>query len=154
MKKPLILILFVFTCVVLAAQPQQENRVSIDSTVTESTLAEIRIIAGNSELNGILYDNETAKAFLDMLPYTVQLWHPAVGFARAFDLPARIDDYQPRTRSYEKGGLAYWYEGPSVAIFYTDALERTVVPVVTIGKSLDDVSIFEMYGAEITIERR
>ena len=76
-------------------------------------------------LEGVLFDNETAQAVSAMLPLTVDLWHPAPGFARAFDLPEQIPDTAERTRNYERGGLAYWYEGPSVAIFYSDHLEQT-----------------------------
>lgn len=120
----------------------------------ESVLAEITITAGDTTLNGVFYDNETARAALSMLPLTVDLWHPASGFARAFDLPEQIPDVEERTRNYERGGLAYWFEGPSVAIFYSDHLEQTIVEVVTIGRITDDVSVFEEYGGTVTIAEK
>ena len=51
------------------------------------------------------------------------------------------------------GGLAYWLEGAAVALFFRDNVERTVVPVYTLGKVLDDVRIFEEYEGGIKITR-
>ena len=111
----------------------------------------IRVTAGDAQLEGYLYDNQTARAFEAMLPLTVPLWNPAEGFAKAFDLPGQIAD-EARTNDYVLGGLAYWYEGPSVAIFHSDHLPETIVRVVTIGRITDDVTLFATYEGEITIE--
>lgn len=115
-------------------------------------LYQIRITAGDTVLSGVLYDNQTSRAFADMLPLTVDLWHPAPDFARAFDLRERIPRYEKAGYEYELGSLAYWYEGPSIAVIYKDSRDETVVPVVPIGKITSDVSIFEEYGDTITIE--
>ena len=53
----------------------------------------------------------------------------------------------------ELGGLAYWPEGAAVVLFFRDNVERTVVPVYTLGKVLDDVRIFEEYEGGIKITR-
>ncbi|MGN0163748.1 MAG: cyclophilin-like fold protein [Candidatus Ornithomonoglobus sp.] len=59
------------------------------------------------------------------------------------------------TREYESGGLAYWHEDPSIAIFYDHNFDKTVVPVITIGKILNgQESFFENYSGEITITKR
>lgn len=123
--------------------------VNLDSV---EELYHIRITAGDTVLSGILYDTETARAFAEMLPLTVGLWHPAPGFARAFDLPERIPRYEKSGYEYELGSLAYWYEGPSIALIYQASREETVVPVVPIGKITSDVSCFQEYEAEITVE--
>ncbi len=113
----------------------------------------ISIEAGNFILDGVLYDNPTAKEFTKRLPLTAELWHPA-NFARAFDLKKEIPDIEPHTRKYELGGIAYWYDGPSVAIFYRHKRKKTVVPVVTIGKVTSDVSVFRKYGGKIRIWKK
>ena len=56
----------------------------------------ISIEAGNVILDGVLFDNPTAKKFAKMLSLTVELWHPA-NFARAFDLKKEIPDIEPHT---------------------------------------------------------
>lgn len=119
-----------------------------------SKQTEITITAGETVLNAVLFDNKTAKDFEKMLPLTVPTRHLAPDFARAFDLPSRIDRYEdePAGYEYELGNLAYRYDGPSVAIIYEASREQTVVPVVPFGKITDDVSIFKDYGGEITIE--
>lgn len=115
-------------------------------------LYHIRITAGDTILTGVLYDTETSRAFAAMLPLTAELWHPAPGFARAIDLPERIPRYEKSGYEYELGSLAYWYDGPSVALIYQASREGTVAPVVPVGKITSDVSVFQEYGAEITIE--
>ena len=112
---------------------------------------EITLTVGEQTLHGVLYDNETARLFAEKLPLTVELWNLAPGFAKALDLEEAIPDVDQHTRLYELGGLAYWYDGPSVAIFHSDHLERTIVPVVTIGRITDDVSIFADYEGSISI---
>lgn len=120
----------------------------------EPVLSEIEITAGEYRLAGVLFDNETGREMDAMLPLTVSLWNPAPGFAKAFNLPTRIPDTKQRTRQYEKGGLAYWYEGPSVAMFYGNHLPETIVPVVTVGRINSDVDFLENYEGEITIVRK
>lgn len=115
-------------------------------------LYHIRITAGDTVLYGVLYDTQTSRDFADMLPLTVELWHPAPDFARAFDLPEHIPRYAKAGYEYELGSLAYWYEGPSIALIYKASRDQTVVPVVPIGKITSDVSVFEEYGDTITIE--
>lgn len=115
-------------------------------------LYSIRVTAGDTVLSGVLYDTPTSRDFAKMLPLTVELWHPAPDFARAFDLPEHIPRYEKAGYEYELGSLAYWYEGPSIALIYKASREETVVPVVPIGRITSDVSIFEEYGESITIE--
>lgn len=122
-----------------------------ETDITPETLVEITVTAGDKQLNGVLFDNETAKLFAEKLPLTVDLWNTAPGFAKAFDLVEPIPDIEEHTRSYELGGLAYWHPGPSIAIFHSDHLEQTIVPVVTIGKINDDVSLFAEYEGSVSI---
>ena len=131
--------------------PEEDVRES-ESWEEQEVMCSIKITAGEEVLYGILYDNPTARGFSEMLPLTVDLWHPAPNFARAFDLPERIAEKGTPGREYELGSLAYWDAGPSIALIYKASREETVVPVVPIGKITSDVSLFEEYGAGITIE--
>ncbi|MDE7353711.1 MAG: hypothetical protein K2O06_11790 [Acetatifactor sp.] len=125
-----------------------EPKLSVEQTV----MCSVRITAGETVLEGVLYDNPTAREFAEMLPLTVELWHPAPGFARAFDLPERIAQKGTPGYEYELGSLAYWDAGPSVALIYKASRQETVVPVVPIGKITSDVGIFAEYGEDITVE--
>ncbi len=118
----------------------------------QTVMCSIRITAGDTVLEGVLYDNPTAQGFAEMLPFTVELWHPAPDFARAFDLPDHIAEKGMPGYEYELGSLAYWDAGPSIALIYKASREETVVPVVPVGKITSDVSVFEEYAESITIE--
>ena len=122
---------------------------------TASVYAEITITAGDMTLNAVLFDNKTARAVADMLPLTVSTWHPAHGFARAFNLPQSFSyfDEEPPQMSYELGSLAYWEPGPSIAMIYKASRTQTVVPVVPIGKITSNLSVLENYGGNIIVDK-
>lgn len=117
----------------------------------QSVMCFIQVTAGDKVLEGVLYDNPTARGFAKMLPLTVDLWHPAPDFARAFDLPEQIAQKGSPGYAYELGSLAYWDSGPSIALIYKASREETVVPVVPVGKITSNLSVFEEYGEAVTI---
>lgn len=117
----------------------------------QSVMCSIQVTAGDTVLEGVLYDNPTARGFAGMLPLTADLWHPAPDFARAFDLPEQIAQKGSPGYEYELGSLAYWDAGPSIALIYKASREETVVPVVLIGKITSDLSVFGEYGDAVTI---
>ena len=117
----------------------------------QEKLVSIKITAGDTAVYGMLFDNQTSQDFAGLLPLTVPLWTPAV-FAKAFDLDTQLYDPAERTWEYQTGGLAYWPEGPSIAIFHGEDRERTAVPVILIGKLESNVDVFADYIGEITIE--
>lgn len=112
----------------------------------------IRIIAGDTIVNGYLLENGTAQTFAKLLPLTVDLWTP-IEYAQAFDLPERIPDRDERTRVYEQGAIGYWYEGPSIALLYGPDEPQTAVPIVKIGYMTSNISVFETYRDKVTIEQ-
>lgn len=112
----------------------------------------IRIIVGDTIVDGYLLENGTAQTFAKMLPLTVDLW-PPIEYAQAFDLPERIPDHDKRTREYEQGAIGYWYEGPSIALLYGPDGPQTAVPIVKIGYMTSNISVFETYRDKITVER-
>ncbi len=118
----------------------------------QEVMCAIRIRLGDAVLDGVLYDNPTAQGFAEMLPITTETWHAAPGFARAFDLTEQIEQKGTPGYGYEPGSLAYWDEGPSIAMIYEASRRETVVPVVPIGKMTSDASMLEEYEDIITIE--
>ena len=127
-----------------------------DKYNTSSVYAEITITAGNTVLNAVLFDNKTARAVADMLPFTVSTWHPEPDFARAFDLPESFSYFadEPPQMGYELGSLAYWQPGPSIAMIYKASRMQTVVPVVPIGKITSNLSKLENYSGTITVAKK
>lgn len=117
----------------------------------QEKLIDIKITAGDTVVYGMLFDNDTAQNFSDLLPLTVPLWTPA-NFAKAFYLDTQLHDPAERTWEYQTGGLAYWPEGPAIAIFHGENRDRTAVPVILLGKLEGNVDVFAEYMGEITIE--
>ena len=111
----------------------------------------IRIIAGDTIIDAVLYENGTAQSFAKLLPLTAELWTP-IHYAQAFDLPQRIPDNDERTRAYERGTIGYWYEGSSIALLYGEDEAQTAVPIVKIGKMLSNLSALETYRGTVTVE--
>lgn len=62
-----------------------EGAVVHDPPPDEPVLTKIIITTEEGILEGVLFDNDTARGLAEMLPLTVSLWHPAPGFAKAFD---------------------------------------------------------------------
>lgn len=158
--------LVIFSIFILSACASREDRPPPDSDsltapedsdgnaggMGQEAMYSIRVTAGDTVLDGMIYDNPTAREFAGMLPLTVELWHPAPNFARAFNLPERLEEKGTPGYEYELGSLAYWDTGPSIALVYEASRDRTVVPVVPVGKITSDVSIFQEYGGTVTIE--
>lgn len=117
-----------------------------------AVMCSIRVTAGEEVLSGVLYDNPTARGFLEMLPLTAETWHAEPDFARAFNLTEHIAEKGTPGYEYELGSLAYWDDGPSVALIYKASREETVVPVVPMGKITSDLSVFEKYDGTISVE--
>lgn len=77
----------------------------VEKLPEQEVMYAIRITAGDTVLDGVLYDNPTAQRFAEMLPITIETWHAAPGFARAFDLPAQIAEKGEPGYGYEPGSL-------------------------------------------------
>ena len=145
------LFLFLLLSLVGCSREQAESTPVETGGYKQDVLYNIKITAGDAVLYGAIFDNETAQDFSELLPLTVSLWRPA-DFAKAFYLDTELIVPEERTWEYLQGGLAYWPEGPAVAIFHGADRERTVVPVVIMGKLDGNVDVFVDYMGEITIE--
>jgi hypothetical protein len=98
-----------------------------------------------------MYDNETAREFMSLLPLTLTAFD-RIGLVKSNVLPLPISDNGERTRTYARGAVFYWHEGPEVAFCYSDHLPQTVVPIIHIGMIESGVEVFQKYTGKIVVE--
>ncbi|MHB9292698.1 hypothetical protein Holit_01800 [Hollandina sp. SP2] len=139
MKKAALGIFVFCVMVVMAANSQSQ------------TGERIKITAGNTILYAVMYDNETAREFVNLLPLMLTAFD-RIGLVKSTVLPRPISDKGRRTRTYARGAVFYWPEGPEVAFCYSDHLPRTVVPIIHIGVIEADVEVFQNYTGKIIVE--
>jgi hypothetical protein len=111
----------------------------------------IKITAGNTVIYAVMYDNETARELVSLLPLTLTAFD-RIGLVKSTVLPRPISDKGERIRKYARGAVFYWPEGPEVAFCYSDHLPQTVVPIIHIGVIESDVEVFQNYTGEIIVE--
>lgn len=121
-----------------------------DNTPPISAL-KLKITAGNTVLYATLYDNETTRSFIEILPLTLTAFD-RIGLVKSNLLPKQISDAGERTRKYEKGAVFYWHEGPEIAFCYSDHLPQTVVDIIHIGKIEDGIELFQTYTGKLLVE--
>jgi hypothetical protein len=120
-------------------------------TAQSSEGARIKITAGNTILYAVMYDNETVREFVNLLPLRLTAFD-RIGLVKSTVLPRPISDNGERTRWYARGAVFYWPEGPEVAFCYSDHLPQTVVPIIHIGVIEAGVEVFQNYTGEIIVE--
>ncbi|MDR2792155.1 MAG: hypothetical protein LBB61_00615 [Treponema sp.] len=113
--------------------------------------ARIKITAGDTAIYAVMYDNETAREFVSLLPLTLTAFD-RIGLVKSTVLPRPISDKGGRTRRYARGAVFYWPEGPEVAFCYSDHLPQTVVPIIHIGMIESGVEVFQKYTGKIIVE--
>jgi hypothetical protein len=135
MKKPFLFLLF--TILITFAANAQSTR--------------IRITAQNTILYATLYDNETARSFIQLLPINLQAFD-RIGLVKSTRLPHSLSGNGKRTREYTLGSIFYWPEGPEVAFCYSNHLPKTVVDIIHIGMLETDVNFFRNYSGNLLID--
>ncbi len=111
----------------------------------------IRMKSGEVEVLITLNDSKASADFITMLPLELTLIERNE-FAKGMTLPRQLTTNEPTTRSYEIGDFGYWAAGPDLAIFYDDIYERTIVPVIPMGKAIKGAEAMRNTSGKVTIE--
>lgn len=138
MKRTLLLVVL---CILLFCSCSSREKATVnawsDAEETRVMSAEgkkIRMIADNTEIIIVLNDSSAASDILSMLPLEMTLIERN-SFAKGMTIPRRLVSDEGTTRSYQIGDFGYWDAGPDLAIFYDDIYERTIVPVIPLGRA-------------------
>lgn len=147
----LALLLSLFGCASNSESRNESKKTAKDDK--EYSQEKIRITAGDTILYAEMYDNQTARNFLDTLPFTLPTIERS-GLAKGIELPHAIEYEKDRlTRDYHLGEIGYW-PGGDIAIFYSDDLfDKTIVDVVQIGQITSGIEVFKTYDGSVTIEK-
>lgn len=107
----------------------------------------VKMTAQNAEVVIVLNGSKAAADFAGMLPLELTLIERN-GFAKGMTLPRRLSTDEETTREYEIGDFGYWAAGPDLAIFYNNLYEKTIVPIIPMGRAEAGAeSIRDTYGA-------
>lgn len=119
----------------------------------------IKIISGSITAEAELYDNNTTKRILEILPIetSVQTWGDEI----YFEVSTHVDADETAKEVVELGDLGFWPEGDCFCIFFgkTPASKgdeiRPASKVNVFGKVLGDPKIFKevKQGDTIRIEK-
>jgi len=131
---------------------------SDESSETESQSevgnTEIALTVGDTVVTAELYDNDTARQFVDLLPQSISMTR-----GRDREYYGRIDgslDYDENDIQITAtdGDLAYWFSGNSLAFFFNITENNSDVNsgIVVFGKITSDLSIFDDMDGSETME--
>lgn len=124
----------------------QGSEAGVTNTGTDITFAFDDIIVTAS-----LDNSETSRAFIEMLPMTIEMSRYADReyYASIGDLPENGEAIE----DYENGDVTYFTSGRSLAIFFGDAENSSQSNLIRMGKITSDLSQFDSIGdnASVTI---
>lgn len=112
---------------------------------------QVKMTAGDVEVLITLNDSRAASDFVRMLPLELTLIERN-GFAKGMTLPRPLATSEETTRSYRIGDFGYWSAGPDLAIFYDDIYERTIVPVIPMGRASEGAENMRNISGTVRLE--
>lgn len=110
---------------------------------------EIKMLFGETEITAILNDSGTSKAFIDLLPLTLEMrryadreYYTALG-----ELPEDGENIP----DFENGDITYYTAGRSLAIFFGNEENSNQDGLIRMGRITSDLSLFEQMGNSVTV---
>ena len=113
----------------------------------------IKINIGGKTLMATLADNETARAFVSVLPLNLTM-KDLFGREKYGDLPKALSEKGPRENKYEVGEIAYWSPAKQFAVYYHQDGESIPSPgIIPIAKIDAGTEAFNVPGSvKVSIE--
>ena len=113
---------------------------------------EIAMYFGDVKVTAVLDDSETSRAFLDLLPMTLEMRRYADReYYAAIDVLPENGESIP---DFENGDVTYYTGGKSLAIFFGNEDHSNQGDLIRMGKITSDLSLFETVNdsVKVTIE--
>ena len=143
-----------------ASEPQTQNsaeavpsEVSTDSSVRNTEEieqnTEITLQFGEAKIMAVLDNSETSKAFLELLPLTLDMRRYADReYYAAIDELPEDGEHIP---DFENGDITYYTAGKSLAIFFGNAESSNQGDLIRMGRITSDLSLFENMDDAVTV---
>lgn len=143
-----------------ASQSQSESTVETGSPEASSDFSErktegteksteITMQFGDTKITAVLDNSETAKAFLELLPLTLDMQRYADReYYAAID---RLPEDGERIPDFENGDVTYYTAGKSLAIFFGNAENSNQSDLIRMGRITSDLSLFEKMADSVSV---
>ena len=128
------------------ADPLQTSELPAENNESGS---EIAMYFGDVKVTAVLDDSETTRAFLDLLPLTLEMRRYADR-----EYYAAIDALPENGKSipdFENGDVTYYTTGKSLAIFFGNADHSSQGDLIRMGKITSDLSLFETIDDSVMV---
>ena len=134
------------TATVDSSDPLQTSELPVENNESSP---EITMHFGDVKVTAVLDDSETTRAFLDLLPLTLEMRRYADR-----EYYAAIDALPENGKSipdFENGDVTYYTTGKSLAIFFGNADHSSQGDLIRMGKITSDLSLFETIDDSVMV---
>ena len=121
-----------------------------DKTTQENlNMTKISMMFGSTKISAVLDDSETSKAFLELLPLTLEMHRYADReYYAAIDPLPENGEMIP---DFENGDVTYYTAGRSLAIFFGNAENSSQSGLIRMGRITSDLSLFDKMDNSLTV---
>lgn len=114
-----------------------------------SNTTEIKMLFGETDITAVLDDSETSKAFLELLPMTLNMRRYADReyYAALEELPEDGESIP----DFENGDVTYYIAGRSLAIFFGNEENSSQGGLIRMGRITSDLSLFSAMDESETV---
>ncbi len=114
-----------------------------------SDTTEIKMLFGETEITAVLNDSGTSRAFMKLLPMTLDMRRYADReyYAALGELPEEGENIP----DFENGDVTYYTAGRSLAIFFGNEENSNQDGLIRMGRITSDLSLFADMGNSVTV---
>ena len=151
-------VIMLFTLSAFQTVPEQNNTMSGETenmqngengNAERSNTTEIKMLFGETEITAVLDDSETSKAFMKLLPMTLDMRRYADReyYAALGELPEEGENIP----DFENGDVTYYTAGRSLAIFFGNEENSNQDGLIRMGRITSDLGLFTDMGNSVTV---
>ncbi len=157
MKKAILFTIILSLSLLLGVCSANAEAASLEATgdsserKTEATEKgkEITLQFGDTKIMAVLDQSETSKAFLELLPLTLDMRRYADReYYAAID---QLPEEGERIPDYENGDVTYYTAGKSLAIFFGNAENSSQGDLIRMGRITSDLCLFEKIADSVSV---